>query len=306
MNDIIKVSNLTHDYGHGRGVFDVSFTVKKGETLGFLGPNGAGKSTTMRHLMGFSSPQSGNVSINGLDCRKSTGRIMEKVGYLPGEVALPDGLNGREFIKMMQGLHKTKNDERTAYLLKKFRLDTDVPVRKMSIGEKRKLAVVTAFMSDPDILLLDEPTSGLDPLMQEVFIDFIKEEKQRGKTILLSSHIFSEVEALCDRIAIIKDGRLVSTVDAQEVRHGLHNIMTVEFGDKDDLLQFCNSGLELSGRDDKHLRCSVKVYDEDINAFISAVKCLKIKGFSEHSVTLEEYFMHFYKKDRATGGVCYA
>ena len=303
---MINVSNLTHDYGHGRGVFDVTFEVKKGETLGFLGPNGAGKSTTMRHLCGFSKPQKGSVSINGISCTKNSGEIMKSIGYLPGEVALPEGLTGKQFIKMMQDMRGVKDEERTDELLKRFDLDPSGNVKRMSIGEKRKLAVVTAFMSDPDILLLDEPTSGLDPLMQEVFIDFIKEEKERCKTILLSSHIFSEVEALCDRIAIIKDGRLVSTVEAKDVRHGLHNIMTVEFENANDFNEFGKNELDFKLRDRSSLKCSVIVDDEDINRFISAIKKFKLKSFNEHSVTLEEYFMHFYKNDKSFGGVSYA
>lgn len=303
---MIKVDSLTHDYGHGRGVFDVSFEVSGGETLGFLGPNGAGKSTTMRHLMGFSKPQKGSLSISGLDCTGKSSEIMKTVGYLPGEVALPEGLSGRQFINMMQDMRGIKNEKRTSELLERFELDPSGSVKRMSIGEKRKLAVVTAFMSDPDILLLDEPTSGLDPLMQEVFIDFIREEKGRGKTILLSSHIFAEVEALCDRIAIIKEGRLVSTVDAADIRHGLHNIMTVEFENQKDFNEFGKAGLDFKLRDRKTLKCSVIVDDEDINKFISAVKKFRLKSFDEHSVTLEEYFMHFYKKEKSFGGVSYA
>ena len=305
MNNI-RTDKLTHDYGHGRGVFDVSFQVEEGETLGFLGPNGAGKSTTMRHLMGFSKPQSGTAEINGMNCAKDYSRIMQSVGYLPGEVALPEGLSGRQFIRMMQDMKKSRDDRRVEYLLDRFRLDPSGSVKRMSIGEKRKLAVVTAFLNDPDILLLDEPTSGLDPLMQEEFISFIREEKERGKTILLSSHIFSEVEALCDRVAIIKDGRLVSTVDAAEVRHGLHNIMTVEFEDEKEFAEFGRSELDFRLRDRSSLKCSVVVDDEDINSFIAAVKRFRIRSFAEHSVTLEEYFMHFYKNDRKFGGVSYA
>ncbi len=303
---MIKVNDLTHDYGHNRGVFDVTFEVSPGETLGFLGPNGAGKSTTMRHLMGFSKPQSGSVSIAGLDCTDKSSEIMKKVGYLPGEVALPDGLDGYGFIKMMQGMRKTKNDENVKALLERFRLDPKGNVKRMSIGEKRKLAVVAAFMDDPDVLLLDEPTSGLDPLMQEEFIAFIREQKKKGRTILLSSHIFSEVEALCDRIAIIKDGRLVSTVTAAEIAHGLHNIMTVSFESKKDYDAFLTSPLDVREHDKKSLKCSVVVDDEQINDFINAVSGKRIKSFDEHSVTLEEYFMHYYKTDKKFGGMSYA
>lgn len=305
MNGMIKVNELTHDYGHGRGVFGVSFEVGKGETLGFLGPNGAGKSTTMRHLMGFSKPQKGEVSINGLDCSAKPSEIMKNVGYLPGEVALPEGLTGRQFIKMMQDMRGIRNDEKVRELLERFKLDPSGSVKRMSIGEKRKLAVVTAFMSAPEILLLDEPTSGLDPVMQEEFISFIREEKEKGRTILLSSHIFSEVEALCDRIAIIKDGRLVTTVDAAEIRHGLHNIMTVEFENAGDFSEFGRADLDFTLRDRASLKCSVVVDDQDINRFIGAIRKLRIKSFAEHSVTLEEFFMHFYKNDKHFGGVSY-
>lgn len=300
---MIDVKKLTKDYGHGRGIFDVSLDVHKGETLGFLGPNGAGKSTTMRHLMGFSKPQSGQAFINGLDCSKKHHKILESVGYLPGEVALPDGLNGWGFIKMMGKMRSNTQKDRTAELLERFRLDPSGSVRKMSIGEKRKLAVVAAFMSDPDILLLDEPTSGLDPMMQEVFIDFIREEKKKGKTILLSSHIFSEVEALCDRITIIKDGKIISTVDAAEIKHGLHNIMTVEFDSEAELDKFVQSGIKPEIADRSTRRCRVIVDDNRINGFIKAIKNCRIKHFEEHCVSLEEYFMHFYKNNKTFGGV---
>lgn len=147
--EVIEIQNLTKDYGHGRGIFDVSFSVTKGETLGFLGPNGAGKSTTMRHLMGFSKPQSGSAKILNMVCSDSYNRILKHVGYLPGEVALPEGLTGWQFIRMMQGLRHNKNEERLQYLLAKFKLNPEGNLKRMSIGEKRKLAVVTAFMDDP-------------------------------------------------------------------------------------------------------------------------------------------------------------
>ncbi len=229
-NNIIKVSSLTKDYGSGRGVFDVSFEVRKGEVFGFLGPNGAGKTTTIRHIMGFSRPQSGETTVFGKDSFAYHNDIMKNLGYLPGEIALPEGLTGWEFIRMMQKLKKSVNEERLKYLLDKFELDPAGSTKRMSIGVKRKLAVVTAFMDDPDVLVLDEPTSGLDPIMQEQFIDFVKEEKARGKTILLSSHIFSEVDATCDRIAIIKDGKIMSVFVADDIRYNENKTFRVAFG----------------------------------------------------------------------------
>lgn len=206
---VINVERLTKDYGFGRGVFDVSIHVEKGEVFGFLGPNGAGKSTTIRHLMGFSQPDDGKVEIFGKPTFGKYYEILKNVGYIPGEVALPAGLTGKEFLKMMQDLTGIYNNERLGMLLRLFELDEASllgDVKRMSLGVKRKLAVVSAFMSDPEVLILDEPTSGLDPVMQERFIEFIHKEKERGKTILLSSHIFSEIDNTCDRIAIIKDG----------------------------------------------------------------------------------------------------
>ena len=300
---VIEVNNLTKDYNHGRGIYDVSFEVNKGETLGFLGPNGAGKSTTMRHLMGFARPQKGTAKISGMDCRKEYAKILESVGYLPGEVALPEGLNGNGFVDMMQGLRKGKNPERVKKLSEIFEINLQQNVKRMSIGEKRKLAVIAAFMNDPDILLLDEPTSGLDPVMQEKFIEFIKEEKKRGKTILLSSHIFTEVEALCDRIAIIKEGRIVSVVEASEVKHGLRKIVKIIFHEKEDYKRFLNEKFEFESSNVEELQVEIVMEDSEMNRFLAVIVNYNVVGFMENRVTLEDYFMHFYKNDRKFGGV---
>lgn len=300
---VIEVNKLTKDYDHGRGIYDVSFEVNKGETLGFLGPNGAGKSTTMRHLMGFAAAQKGSAKILGMDCRKEYAKILESVGYLPGEVVLPEGLNGNGFINMMQGLRKARNPERIKKLSDIFAINLAQNVKRMSIGEKRKLAVIAAFMNDPDILLLDEPTSGLDPVMQEKFIQFIKEEKKRGKTILLSSHMFAEVEALCDRIAIIKDGRIVSIVDAAEVKHGLRKIVEITFKGEEDYKRFLDEKFEFESKHEEELKVDIIMEDADVNKFLSVIVNYNVSSFVENPVTLEEYFMHFYKNDKKFGGV---
>ena len=237
MEKIIVVDNLTQDYGHGRGVFDVSFVVHKGEVFGFLGPNGAGKSTTIRHIMGFSKPQQGEIRVYNMETFSNYYKILDKVGYLPGEIALPEGLTGWEFIKMMWSLRKVEKKERLEYLLDMFKLDPCGETKKMSLGDKRKLAIITAFMHDPELLILDEPTSGLYPVMQQTFIDFVKEEKKRGKTILLSSHMFNEVEATCDRIAIIKDGRIVSEFHTSDITHNENKTFKVTFKNVKDMEQ---------------------------------------------------------------------
>ena len=218
---VIEVNDLTKDYGFGRGVFNVNLHVDQGEVFGFLGPNGAGKSTTIRHLMGFSKPDSGSTKIFGMETFDKYYEILANVGYIPGEIALPAGLTGKAFIKMMQDLQHCHNQPQLKRMLDLFELDDTAlagETKRMSLGVKRKLAVVTAFMSDPDVLILDEPTSGLDPVMQENFIEFIHEEKKRGKTILLSSHIFSEIDNTCDRIAIINHGLQVYLGTLEELK----------------------------------------------------------------------------------------
>lgn len=302
MNKIV-VNNLTKDYGHGRGIYDVAFEVKEGEVFGFLGPNGAGKSTTMRHLMGFSKPQKGTAVIDGMDCWKKHGKLMKEVGYLPGEVTLPEGLDSKGFIQMMQGLRNATNQQLINNLLERFQLNLTGDVKKLSIGEKRKLAVVAAFMNDPDVLLLDEPTSGLDPVMQEVFIEFIKEQKKKGKTVLLSSHIFNEVEALCDRIAIIKEGKIITVVDAEEVKHYKRKTFEVTFSNREDYDAFQKEAFEIREQHPEELMLSMVVEDEQTNDFVQSAIHYRLAKMVEHQQTLEEYFMHFYKSDRRFGGL---
>ena len=311
---VIEVEHLTQDYGHGRGVFDVSLCVEKGQVFGFLGPNGAGKSTTIRHIMGFSKPQSGSVKVFGLESFSNYYRILKNVGYLPGEIALPEGLTGWEFIKMMSDLRGVQNKELLNKLLAMFKLDPAIETKKMSLGDKRKLAIVTAFMGDPDVLILDEPTSGLDPVMQQVFIDFVKEEKKRGKTILLSSHMFNEVEATCDIISIIKDGKIVSTFKASNIKHNKNKTFEIIFKSK---ISFDNAlkkfpfkkvikndnKIHIISSDDKMLKIVFAVNDSDINEFVNEISNFSFKSFKENKFTIEDYFMQFYREEKDFGGI---
>ena len=301
---IINVDHLTKDYGYGRGVFDVSIKVHRGECYGYLGPNGAGKSTTIRHIMGFSKPQKGKTQIFGIDTFGHTDEILGKVGYLPGEPSIPLGLNGWGFIKMMQDMRGEENNERLQYLLDLFRLDPSPSVKEMSLGEKRKLAVVAAFMNDPDVLILDEPTSGLDPVMQQVFIKFVVDEKKRGKTILLSSHIFSEVEATCDMISIIKDGKHVSTFNAEEVKKIDTKVYVLTFRNKeymDEYVEKCP--FEIVDKNENRLTVTVKFKQDKYKQFIDSVMGVKLASFAEKPFTLQDYFMSFYKEEKTFGGL---
>ncbi len=214
----IQIENLVRDYGGGKGVFDVSFHVDQGEAFGFLGPNGAGKTTTIRHLMGFLKPRAGKCTIDGMDCWSERDKVQTRLGYIPGEISFFDDMSGTEFLRFIADYRRIGTHGRTQELLELFELDPKSRIKKMSKGTKQKLGIVAAFMHDPDIILLDEPTSGLDPLMQNRFVNFVAKEKEQGKTILMSSHIFEEVERTCDRIGIIRKGRMTAVDSAAALR----------------------------------------------------------------------------------------
>lgn len=207
---IITTSNLTKNYGSGKGIFNVAINVKEGEVFGFLGPNGAGKTTTIRNLMGFIRPDKGRCSVLGMDCFRDASKIQNHLGYLAGEIAFLDDMAGRKLLEFLADMKGVKNKDKMLSLMERFELDPKGRVKKMSKGMKQKIGIITAFMNDPAVLVLDEPTSGLDPLMQNRFVDLILEEKKNGKTIFMSSHIFEEIEKTCDRTAIIRSGKIAA------------------------------------------------------------------------------------------------
>ena len=215
----ILVENLTKDYGNGRGVFDVTFEVNAGEVFGFLGPNGAGKTTTIRQILGFNKPQQGKVQVNGIDVWGNSHITNKDIGYIAGEIAFPNNFKGFELIKWLGSLSGTKELERANELIDilEIRHAVNTKIKRYSKGMKQKIAIISALMHDPSILIFDEPSSGLDPLMQEIFTNLVKAEKAKGKTILLSSHIFQEIEKTCDRVAIIKEGRVVTEFRMDEL-----------------------------------------------------------------------------------------
>lgn len=223
MNPVLEVAGATKDYGRGRGVFDLSLAVGQGEAVGFLGANGAGKSVTMRMLMGFVRPQRGSARIFGRDCFSGRAEIQKAVGYLPGELAFPEGMTGGALLRFaaaMAGVQSRRfrcGSARGDELAEFFELDPSVPLRSMSKGTRQKVGIVAAFAAAPRLLLLDEPTSGLDLLMQRRFVELVRSEKRRGATILLSSHLLGEVEGTCDRAVFIRKGRVVHQAPADEL-----------------------------------------------------------------------------------------
>jgi len=289
---MIQVNNLTQVYPGGKGIFDVSFQVAEGEVFGYLGPNGAGKTTTIRNLMGFTNATQGEAVINERDCRKEAAFIQKSVGYLPGEMNMLDYMTGMEFLKFLGDMRAMKNTEKRDALIKKFELDTEGKIKKMSKGMKQKLGIIAAFMHDPKVYILDEPTSGLDPLMQNVFMELIKDEKKKGKTILMSSHIFEEVQRVCDRVGIIKDGRIVTIQNIADLNSVNRKKYVVTFADKKDMKKFENSPFEIEAADANTLKVSVAY---PFNEFFNLLSRCDVKSLEIEHITLENMFMKYYE-----------
>ncbi|MBM6953802.1 ABC transporter ATP-binding protein [Enorma phocaeensis] len=295
----ICVRGLTKDYGRGRGVFDVSLEVSSGEVLGFLGPNGAGKTVTMRHFMGFIRAQGGTVEVLGHDCFRDRPLVQVHLGYLPGESSCMREMTARSFLNLMAGMRGLRDRSRMRELADVFELDLDARIGGMSKGNRQKVAIVTAFMARPDVLLLDEPTSGLDPLMQERFLDLVAEERARGAAVLLSSHIFEEIGRACDRVAFIRAGRVVMTCTMDEVRSMRGRGYTVEFANVRE-----RSRWELA-HGNEPAKGGARVVElrgvRDVNALIRELSSYDVAEVTSRAQTLEELFLHLYEGDEPSG-----
>lgn len=290
---MIEIQNMSMVYPNGKGVFDINLKVKKGEVFGFLGPNGAGKTTTIRQLLGFTNATKGKCLINGFDTRGKTEEIQKDLGYLPGEIAFFDNMTGTEFLNFLIALRGNGSGKRKDELIKFFELDSNHKISKMSKGMKQKVGLVAAFMHDPAILILDEPTSGLDPLMQRKFITLIKNEKDRGKTILLSSHMFEEVDRTCSRAAIIKEGRIVAVEDITTLKQNLKKSYLVTFAKKEDFNTIKASGLEYNIIDDLKLEIFV---NNQYQKFLKTLSECEVISLDVVEQSLEQIFIGYYGK----------
>lgn len=290
---VIEISHLTKDYGNNKGIFDICIKVNKGEVYGYLGPNGAGKSTTMRHLMGFSKPQKGYTKINGKDCWTEQKEIQKSLGYLPGEIAFLSDMTGTDYINMIAKMRGMKDMAYANELLSLFKINPNASLKRMSKGMKQKIGIVTAFMHDPDVILLDEPTSGLDPLMQQTFIELVEKEKKKGKTIILSSHIFEEIERTCDRIGIIRNGHIIQQFNAKEFRHSRPKTYEIEFDNQEDFDKMLQIYPDAK-INDRYKQLTISIVDSKVNEFIRALAGCHIHYLKEETETLEDYFMKFY------------
>ncbi|MCD2491379.1 ATP-binding cassette domain-containing protein [Lacrimispora sp. NSJ-141] len=290
MKNRIEVEKITKDYGRGRGVFDVSFSVGEGEVFGFLGPNGAGKTTTIRQLMGFIRADKGSACIDGMDCFEKRADIQRHLGYLPGEIAFMEEMSGDEFLKFMAQMKEIKDLSRMNQLKECFELDGRGKIRRMSKGTKQKIGIICALMQSPEILLLDEPTSGLDPLMQNRFIDILLEEKKKGTTIFLSSHIFEEVERTCDRTAFIRSGELVSVSRMKDIQKSRKRIFEITFQKEEEKAEYLKKHKDAAPK-----RENVEIsISRGMDEFIKELAGYEIADVRMRMQTLEEMFLHFY------------
>lgn len=294
----IEIKHLTKDYGKKRGIFDMSLEVEKGEIYGFVGVNGAGKTTTIRHMMGFLTPDEGTVTINGLDANKSSAEVKRYVSYIPGEINFPGNSTGEDFIKNQIYLSGRGDWEYAENVIDQLQLDAKANVRAMSKGMKQKTAIVSAFASDADILIMDEPTTGLDPLMRDIFIELLKEEKAKGKTIFMSSHIFQEVEEVCDRVAIIRDGMIIDVIDMKDIRYNKMKTYKMEFKSIEDFERFRSLGYDLHRVKVDDLQLNIMIHDQDINRLIQDLKNFNLVYFKEIKVTFEDYVTQVFKGEK--------
>ena len=292
---VIKVDNISKDYGSKRGVFNLSFEVNRGEIFGMLGPNGAGKTTTIRQLMGFIKSDKGSAKILDMDCFVNRENIQLKLGYLPGEIAFMDEMKGSDFIRFIAEMKSIKSKKRINELTDLFELDANRKIKNMSKGTKQKIAIVCAFMNDPEVVILDEPTSGLDPLMQKKFIELILEEKKKGTTIFMSSHIFEEVEKTCDRTAILKDGKLIAIENMEELKNKRKKVFEIIFKTEKDADSFADKYNADVMKNQNTYMVKAAVSGE-INNFIKDLSNYDVLDINSVTQTLEELFLHFYNK----------
>lgn len=295
---VIETHDLTVYYGKHRGIVDVNLTVEKGEVFGFLGPNGAGKTTTQRVLVDVIRPTRGRASIFGLDCQAQGVEQRQRIGYLPGELALYTNMRASQFFKMYEYL-RAKNGA-TGYwreLAERLDLDTSRKIREFSRGNKQKVGVVAAFMNRADLLILDEPTGGLDPLVQQTVLEMVREARAEGRTVFFSSHILSEVQAVCDRVGIIREGQLVTTQRVEDLFAQRLNRLSLIFRQMPPAGAFDFEGVAELDRRQQSVMLEVR---DNLPRVLTTAAEFGVMDIETHNVTLEEIFLTYY--GRGNGG----
>ncbi|WPW29807.1 ABC transporter ATP-binding protein [Streptomyces atratus] len=296
MTKAITVAGLHKSFGRTHALDGLDLTVETGEVHGFLGPNGSGKSTTIRVLLGLLRADSGAAQLLGRDPWNDAVELHRRVAYVPGDVTLWRNLSGGEVIDLYGRLRGGLDRTRRADLVERFELDPTKKGRTYSKGNRQKVALVAAFASDVDLLILDEPTSGLDPLMEEVFQDCVAEERARGRTILLSSHILSEVESLCDRVSIIRQGQTVETGSLADMRHLTRTNISAELAGAPNGLAHLPGVHDL---DVQGLRVTLQVDTDKLDAVLKSLSASGVRTLTSTPPTLEELFLRHYATDAA-------
>lgn len=287
---ILEIKKLKKYYGNIRGVEDVSITLKSGEAYGFIGPNGAGKSTTIKTLMSLINATSGIILINGKELDKNDLELKKIIGYLPSEIYLYDDLTVKEMLDFHESFYEKKVNKRRKELVKLLKLDEFKKVEDLSLGNSKKLGIVLALMHEPKILILDEPTSGLDPIMQNVFYELLLEEKKKGTTILYSTHILSEVSKICDRIGIIKEGKIIKEDSVENIEKNSMTYLTIESDDIDRIKKDLNLKIVL-----EHNNLIKFINNLSPDELIQELSKYKINKLLIEEVTIEDLFMEYYK-----------
>ncbi|HKF19505.1 MAG TPA: ABC transporter ATP-binding protein [Candidatus Dormibacteraeota bacterium] len=297
MKAALRTEGLSKDYGQGRGLFDLDLEVAAGEVFGYLGPNGAGKTTTIRLLMDMIRPTRGRAEVFGVDCQARSVEVKRLVGYLPGELPQFGGLRGREVVSYVAGLRGGVDSRRIKTLAERLDLDLGRRFREYSRGNKQKLGLVLALMHDPRLLILDEPTSGLDPLNQQEFHRMVDEARDRGATVFLSSHVLSEVEQICQRVAIIREGHLVQIAKLDELHHIRYHHVEVDFAGNVPLDAVrAAAGVEQVSVQGQRLTCAVR---GSFRPLLAALERAEVLNMVSHEPTLEEIFLAYYRDEPA-------
>jgi len=289
---VIVLDRLTKHYGKRRGIENISFSVSKGEIFGFIGPNGAGKSTTIRTLMGLLKPTGGSASIFGLDCAQDATKVAKDVGYLPSENCYYNELKVKEMLQYTADLYGMDCRGRMEELAQRLNLDLSRRIRELSLGNKKKVGIVSALLTSPKLLIMDEPTSGLDPLIQQTFYEILREENKRGVTIFLSSHVLSEVQRLCDRVAILREGTLVNVQSMEELRgNGYKKIsLTTKGPTPENFFSFPGvANLEQAGT------AASFMFSGNTMTIIGRLHQLELEDIFIEEPSLEEIFLHYYE-----------
>lgn len=291
MNAVIETKNLTKSYGKARGIIDVNLTVNEGEIFGFIGPNGAGKSTTIRTLLSLIFKTSGEAKIFGLDCEKDKVKILSEVGYLPSEVFYYDNMRAIDLLNYSASFYKKDCSLKIKELAGVLELDLSRKIEDMSLGNKKKVGIIQGLLHSPKLIILDEPTSGLDPLMQKTFFDLIKAENQKGVTVLFSSHILSEVQRICDRVAIIKEGRIINTQKISELQQNSYKKVLFMVRNAVKLGNFSVAGASNIQVQDNSVSF---IFKGDCNLLLSEIGKYPLTNVDIAEPSLDEIFMHYY------------